>query len=408
MDNNEERMVIPHGPAAENGSNETPNKASDFSSDQDSNTQSTQSTPKPITDTVISHEEPIEQPSTAPSDTEPVDIFATPEERAAEPTAITGSSTHVNNTPFNSRNRYQEQSRNKFNNVPQFFSDAISASTPIEQPKSKKKGLFIGIAIGGVLLIGTTLIIIAILTTNRTPQGVITSLYGKQLNVDSKGLFYQYANKLLYDSTSSEPISGSYDSQKEYSYMTKIIIDSDYNDNSSYDIKYLGELSEAYTKFKEDFFNKNEMIDNNYAKNRIADYGELLEYFKEDPREMLSSDEVIMDAYLANGLNSAKGKTQQLLDKKSDNSYLSELYEIKKASIQTSLKMITKYDANNCTKNGTLVYSCVNKITVERKDDESITHIASDLDNRAVSLADNNYSQLAIRCWEIKQILEGK
>ncbi len=366
-----------------------------------------------VNNIAISHDSPIEAPTTTTIDTEPVDIFASPEERAAEAantqkdtsntvTSNNPDNHHIANSPFSSRNHFQSSANTTDPNIPQFFNDAIIANTPIEQPKKSKKGLIIGAIIGCLVLVGVA--ITATLMINKTPQ----SPDDKLANISAKELFYQYANKLLNDNTSSEPFEDSYDSKKEYAFMSKVVIDSDYNDTDSYDKAYLEELSTAYAKFQEKFLKDNEKIGNNYAKDQITDYSRLLEFFKEDPRDMLWSNKVIMDLYVTNGIDSAKAKTQELLNKKSNNNYISALYDIKKDSIQTSLKMITKYNANGCVKSGELISSCVSETTIDTKDGEPITHIARNLDKTAISLANKNYKQLATRCWDIKQTLEGK
>ncbi len=398
MDNNEERMVIPHGPAAENGSNETPNKASDFSSDQDSDTQSTQSTPEPITNTVISHEEPIEQPSTAPSDTEPVDIFATPEERAAEPTAITGSSTHVNNTPFNSRNRYQGQSHNKFNNVPQFFSDAIIANTPIEQPKRSKKGLTIGIAIGSIVLF--SLLLIVILTVRKSNNDT-SKLTQASIKSETKELFYSYANFILSGKDSKEPVTLDNINYSSYAYLKNI--------NTAaglYNQSYANELSERFSNFaqkaKQDYGEEKGQIIS-----MIDNYIELLTFIKSNPSRKELSTNTIVNTYLNDGESSAKNKIDSILSEYSkDNDIYKPFYEARRKSYESIIFHLKTLKENGCIKNSSINETCASTAQPKTIPDNYEPYAFVTYEAEAEYVVDTRVSDIASDCIHIASILE--
>ena len=410
MDNNEEKIIIPHGQADNSSSDETPEVTAVFS-----DAQYTEAQPDTATESVNVAEQATEQSAdqngstmqsaTFPEDVEPVDIFATQEEKTAEASAPAKSDTRMSNNPFSSRNRYQANTNNNTTDVPQFFNDAIIANTPVEQPKSSKKGLFIGLGIGVVVIILVTVLAIFL---PKMGNKLVTTQNGKQLNANSKTLFYQYANKLLYNTDSTNALSENFDSNKKYYYMDKVVIDSDYDDSAAYDTQYLNGLSELYDKFYKKFNEDNKDIDNTLAKNTMTDYSELLEFFRSDPRSVVYSNEVILDSYLSGGLTAAKNKAKTLIKNDSTNSYLVTIYNIKKDSIDTSIKVIEQYEKNGCAKDGKLVMKCANKIQVEMKGDKFITQIAKNLDGEAISLADNNYYQLSARCWEIAKMLEGK
>ena len=169
-----------------------------------------------VNNIAISHDSLIEAPTTTTIDTEPVDIFASPEERAAEAantqenTSNTVASNnpdnhHIANSPFSSRNHFQSSTNTTDPNIPQFFNDAIIANTPIEQPKKSKKGLIIGAIIGCVVLILTAIIIIIIIHKQNSPQGTSdTAPINKPASANLVDAYNRFFNYLVFGKDSNE------------------------------------------------------------------------------------------------------------------------------------------------------------------------------------------------------------
>ena len=194
--NEDGSLGIPHGASQEE---ETPIAEPNFSSNQE-DTGISSTGASAVDDTAISHDSPIEAPIDAGSGEEPVDIFASPEEKAAEaesasmpgeaPTAITSGSSNshsITNNPFHNRNRFQANTNTTNSNIPQFFSDSMVASTPISQPRQSKKGIIIGAAIGCAALICIILLVVSFIS-GKNPivanidLGSIKTKYNKLAN----------------------------------------------------------------------------------------------------------------------------------------------------------------------------------------------------------------------------------
>lgn len=364
----------------------------------------------------ISHESPIEEPATAEAveDSEPVDIFASAEEQAAEsaqaatpapqPTTPTPSTPRSANNPFNSRNRFQAQNTQPASNVPQFFNDAIIANTPIEQPKSSKKGLFIGIGIGAVALIGIMLLVLSLVGKGgKGGGGEIVDINGTRINIASKPLFYKFANYTLYGKDSEAVISEVKDDDL-YEYNKHIYASKEFDQN------YAKDISNRYNSFYDKFYSDNPNTTTSFLDSKIKHYKTLLDFIALNPSSEELSHDHIMEIYVNQGKEAANKEAEKVLKPFNDesNEFASEFYNLKKADFESSILFMDKIKAAGCISGGTVNEACFNKTRALNSDGSDLKEEIGQYDADAYNLVADDYRHIGLDCWEIKDAFEGE
>ncbi|MBO4855280.1 hypothetical protein J5500_02645 [Candidatus Saccharibacteria bacterium] len=335
--NNDGNVKIPHGPQAD----ETPNEAPDFSS-KDNRKDVDKTTPvESNSETEISHEEPIEPtnanaaPETA--DTEPVDIFATKEEQAEsdKQTETSASTSHIGNNPFGNRNHYQGKAPKS--NVPQFFSDAVVASTPINQPKGKNKLLLIGAGIG-------VIIVAAILVFTVIVPSVSNSMLKQKISTNNREIrkvFNQYAHFIL-DGTDSEDNIEEYDQSKEYN-ITKIYRQED----PSALTNFYRTANEKFTKVKDKI---NELYpERTEYSTKIADYASDFELSYSHAIYGDYSEEILIRKFLQSNRDSALSDVENFYKKYATENYSSTYIGDAINYYESIINIIAFYKDNKCS-----------------------------------------------------------
>ena len=406
--NEDGSLGTPHGASQEE---ETPIAEPNFSSNQE-DTEISSTDASAVDDTAISHDSPIEAPIATESDEEPVDIFASPEEQAAEaesastpgeaPTAITSGSSDshsITNSPFHNRNRFQANTNTTNSNVPQFFSDSMVASTPISQPRQSKKGLFIGIAIGGIALIGIVLMVIAI----TKGGGGILGIGGVNLS-ESKQTFNTYANKLLFDKDSKDTIPAR-DYNYKYSYLSKV------DDNNKINGDYATSLISLYDSYLSALTKQDQEKLNQKLKSYSDENKKALSFLKVySGYETIESGHIIL-AYMSGGKTTAQKQIKDYLNYFSDDKSYSKNYkEAKEVEFNNALKIAESAQKHGCLQENK--YSqCMDSLYSTDPDDIGIGDLYNEMlesSHQAEKIAENAYSDLSLFCWEISDLLNGE
>ncbi len=399
---------IPHGePQEEEDSVAAPN-ATETQEDVESTSETT------ANDLDISHESPIEEPATTAGveDSEPVDIFASAEEQAAEsaqaaapapqPTATAPGTSRLANNPFNSRNRFQTQNTQPNSNVPQFFNDAIIANTPVEQPKSSKKGLFIGIGIGAVALIGIMLLIISLVGKGGlVPNGNINQ---DGINVSSKTDFYRYANTILFGNDSTDKLQGNYEADKNYDISNHI-----YN-SKDFDTEYANKVFALFDAFYDKFKNDNPNISTGSAYNYINDYKNLVDFIRTNPSGEKFDDDYIALQFVKRGESETENEIKSILKAYDDdnNTYKKTFYEQKNTELTSMLEYLKQAKAKGCINGSDISQSCAEKYFYKNNQGEDLREIIRESRADSYEYLNDRYAQIIYDCWEITMALEGE
>ena len=371
--NEDGSLGIPHGAPSEE---ETPSEApiAPNAAEELLNNSANTSTENQLD---ISHDTPIENQA-VPVNSEPIDIFAqqgaimsndmasessinedTPTGFNATPQATINPTstpqTHLSNNPFSNRNHYQHSSQKTSSDIPQFFSNAIAANTTTAQaPRKSRKGLFIGIGIGAIVI---CIIIITVLLLKNTVTNDDNGSIASRLKSNTKQLFYSYGNYLLFGIDSNDKINMNNLSTAEYSYLYKI------NSGAGiYDQNYANTLSEKFAAFadkaKKDYNNEeSQMI------GIINEYSELLDFIKSNPtRDELSLDALYKE-YLTNGKAGAEQRAStQLKPYNTDNESIQMFYDAKLNSYNSFILYLESLKANGCIVNNEINTTCEAKI----------------------------------------------
>ena len=413
--NDEGNVRIPHGPQAE----ETPNEAPNFSSEGNSTPEVTPEQVVPTPETEISHEEPIETdiatnaipespntmtaPTQEAADTEPVDILATQNEQSEQNTqsGITEEKSHINNNPFSGRNRYQEKTPQPA--VPQFFNDAIVANTPIEQPKSNKKGLLIGAGIGVIVVAIIALVAIFALRNNNTPvNSGLVDIDGNKINVSSKNIFYSYANYALFGQESEDKLPER-NSDQVYSYSSKIF------PSKELDVNYAKSLLEKYNTFYNKLRSDNPNSSKGVLFSKTDDYKKLLEFTVKNPSNEKLDYSYIASIYVSGGEDAATKAITDVLTPFYDeeNSYSLDFYEQKTTEFNLTINYMKKIKSANCIVGGKINDTCAEKVKALDSDGNSILETLTQTNSNIYNSVSDSYRHIGLDCFEIGQILEG-
>lgn len=405
--NEDGSLGIPHGASQEE---ETPIAEPNFSSNQE-DTGISSTGASAVDDTAISHDSPIEAPIDAGSGEEPVDIFASPEEKAAEaesasmpgeaPTAITSGSSNshsITNNPFHNRNRFQANTNTTNSNIPQFFSDSMVTSTPISQPRQSKKGLIIGIVVGAIALGIILLLVVLIIGKNNTKDSS-----GNVVNTSSKEDFYKYANLLLYDKDSTAKLEGDYNANENYSYRTKL------SNMDIYDSSFVDNIWNQYNTFYEKFNKSNEKLSNGKAYNYIKNYKNLLDFVKKHPSNEDYTKDAIMTLYLQQGSEAASAEVDDILGKfnSEKNDYEKDFHDIKEAELMGMVKLLDQAKKKGCINGENITPGCIEKNSFLNEEKQDLKQIVLDGSSDSSSFITARYDELGYDCWEIADALEN-
>jgi len=328
---------------------------------------------------------------------EPVDIFATPDEKAAEAaeTANTPRTSHLSSNPFNTR-RYQAPTNQPRSAVPQFFNDAIVANTPVSLPKTKKKLPVVPIVIAVVII---AIIVGLVFLLSKGP-----SIIGGGVNFsESKQKFNTYANKLLFDIDSDKDIPDR-DNKEEYS-----VIDKKYK-TETLEESYISSLISSYDNYSTALGKLNQDKLDAKLKEYTAENKKLLEFIKAFSIEEPFDYDDLLDAY-TKGDTTISIKIGKYLDhfNNENNSYSATYKAYKTVEFENLMKIIEKYDSFGCF-NGGIDQACVNKVMTTDFDDADINNLYEEMVNSsesASSFVESAYSDLLLYCWEIRDMLKG-
>jgi len=370
------------------------------------------STPAP---TQTAPEPTVEAPNTATTtpptqpniaNVEPVDIFATEAEKAAEANQQSGApNSHISNSPFNSRSRFRPTNTQANPQMPQFFNDAIVANTPIAPAKKSHKGIIIG-AIVAIIAIGA---MVAVLLMSSSNNNIIANIAGsyitdsddQKINVSSKNLFYKYANEALYGIDSEEVIKKE---QGAYAYSSKIYASEEFDQN------YAKNLLEKYNTFYDKLRADNKDIEETQLFNVTQNHKNLLTFISLNPSNENLEIEHILQVYAKNGRSSAVAESNKVLEpfNNGDDSYATDFYEMKKELFENVIEYSDKLSEAGCLKNKSINSTCVGKTPVANSQGKDLAEIITSADNRIYDTVSSTYRQIGQDCWEITNIIEGK
>lgn len=290
-------------------------------------------------------------------------------------------------TPSPSETSYEQEFLNSLdpNNVS--FTDSAS--------KKSHKAIILAALTAIVLII--VLSVAAFLSSSNSPAApTIPAIAQRQTTPSS--LFNSYANDLLYGTDSTDPI-GDPEDPHYYNYERYI-----YNGSGS-DQAYIDQISEKFNTFYDSLPSSGtELYD------AATDYKQLLEFIKINPSSDDYSYENIFDIYSKRGISNARKEAERLIAAiPEDNPYSSEFAESKKQELDSAVLYLMDINSSECLENRELDEECFSDFISEKYDPDEekpyVTMMRSNSD--AHNALDDIYKQLADKCWQIKNILEG-
>ncbi len=290
--------------------------------------------------------EPVQTPT---EDAEPVDIFASDSESTPETPAETAPTSHLSNNPFNSRSRFQSTNKPKSTEVPQFFNDAIVASTPIEEPKKFNKGLiFGGIAVIAILLV-VVIVLVVIPKPNPNQGGDEGQPYVEpQASSKLKKQFIKYYNYLM----------ANVDSEEEEAYI-------EYSEKSGI---YADNLIKGFinVKNKDGYFDTLKGYFDNFQKTYIEEYGDnsvedIDNYYYYCAKYSTLPIQTLINHYSEDGKAETYKFIQNRYSIESKNKLVTTYFENMTKYEQNNLDLVELGANNNCISNTSLDTNCLKR-----------------------------------------------
>lgn len=283
----------------------------------------------------------------------------------------------------------------------------------IQQPSSADKGDIIldnggrssskkklVIVLGACITAVIVIVGIVALAFSRSGTQTVGGDTNTNTNIGSKGDFYSYANKILYDKDSQDVITEEL-RRGEYAYSQWV-----YN-STEFDQDYFDQMYQKYNNFYEKLFQENPDLTNGAVYESTTDYKRLLDFMAINPSGEEFSHDYIMEVYVNDGRDVAAEKADEILSRIPDNDYAISFHELKEIDFTSTIEFLDRLDEAGCIVDEEIDEECLGYIDDINDDGESLSSIISSKDAEAYNFLNDCYEHIGIDCWQIKNALEG-
>lgn len=326
--------------------------------------------------------------------------------------------------------------------------DIVLPSDPT--PSRSRRGLFVGLAIGAVAIL---VIILVVLLVNNPQSGSNVAAGGDDggssagsgdgdgggsgnsdgsdgpgnssnladsggldfvpADADPKAIFYSYANKLLYDIESSDPIIEELDTY-DYAYQETLFGD------DGLDLTYFNQLYQTYNAFYAQLQAVQQTVANPEALYSLAtDYKELLDFIRVNPFSADFSDEHLVEIYVNSGLDAAKTAAEEALNRLPSkpidaatgeqpgdyNVYSANFYKTKEQDFRYVLDYLNRVQAAGCSLDDA---DCLaTKVSDSTEDGGSLRELMQEYYEDSEHRLSRFYDDVGSECYSISLLLAG-